>query len=123
MSLTAIEAYAARDSRAARLGWIYVSDDSCPRKLAGLWCRNNDEYGTCWCTSFVSLGRHLHDHGATWRDRHGRGFVLWEPYDAHGDALAELIAAAGEDGIQVRIAESVWNPPATIGIRFQAANR
>jgi hypothetical protein len=115
---TTTDPHAEREHRARKLGDTYVSDHSCPRKLVGKRCRNNYDYGACWCTDFTDLGRHLHDHGATWRSRHGTLFVLWEPYGADGDVLAELVATARHDGLAVRVCESVWNPPHTIGIRF-----
>jgi hypothetical protein len=64
----------------------------------------------------------LDDHGATWRDSAGAKFVLWEPYGCSGDELAYLIPLAREDGIRVRLTSSVWNPPGTVGIRFDRAN-
>jgi hypothetical protein len=80
-------------------------------------CRNNYQYGTCWCCS------RLNDHAATYRDNPANGnerFVLWEPYGADGDDLADVIAAARADGLRVRIDSSVWNPDGrgTVGIRF-----
>ena len=81
--------YAERHARAEQLGWTWVSDHSCPRKLAGRRCRNNYDYGSCWC---VRHQFHLNDHGATWRDKDCALFVLWEPYHA---VFAITLAAMG----------------------------
>jgi len=70
-------------------------------------------------------GRHpderTHDHGATWSNGDGKRFVLWEPYGAHGEDLAELIEIAHRDRLHVEICPSVWCPPYTVGIRFTVA--
>jgi hypothetical protein len=113
LRLYAREQESARQQRIEALGWSYVSDHACPRKLAGKRCRNNYEYGACWCCQF-----HLNDHGATWRAKDGTRFVLWEPYSAYSEDLAALAVAAHADGLRFDICESVWNPPHTVGIRF-----
>jgi hypothetical protein len=118
LRLYAREQESARQQRIEALGWSYVSDHACPRKLAGKRCRNNYEYGTCWCCRHQF---HLNDHGATWRAKDGTRFVLWEPYHAHSEDLATLAVAAHADGLRFDICESVWNPPHTVGIRFTAA--
>jgi hypothetical protein len=104
------------DQRANELGWkritVALQDNRCPRRLLRKHCRNEREYGDCWCSS------RLNDHGDTWRNSDGNRFVLWEPYGAHGEELANVLAAAHEDGLRVDICPSVWNPPHTIGIRF-----
>lgn len=110
----------ARAARAEQLGWTWVSDHSCPRKLVGRRCRNNYDYGTCWCCKHQ---HHLNDHGATWRTESGALFVLWEPYHAHSEDLAALAAAAHADGLRFDICQSVWNPPHTIGVRFARDDR
>lgn len=109
------DTYATHERRAhTDYGWTFVSGLACPRKLGGKHCRNGYEYGTCWCA------HRLNDHGRTWRDSHGERFVLWEPYGAHGEDLADLIAAADADGINVTLtAHSPWNPPHTVGVRFR----
>jgi hypothetical protein len=108
--------YCRRITRAKAFGWTLVSDANCPRTLTGKRSHNRWEYahGWCWCDSGAN------DHGATWRDRGGNRFVLWEPYHARSGDLARLAAAAHRDGLQFDICESVWNPPHTIGIRFTA---
>jgi hypothetical protein len=112
-----LDLYGDRDRRAAELGWVHVSDDACPRLLVGDHCLNDDDYGTCWCSRNQSR---LNDHGNTWCDSRGVRFVLWEPYGADGGELAYLITKhTREVGLRVYICESVWNPPHTIGIRFE----
>lgn len=107
--------YDARERRAKKLGWKFVDNRSCPLRLVGKRCRG---YTRCWCTHNGDYYHGLNDHGATWIDNKGSKFVLWEPYTAGGCALAEVIRAAAEDGIEVRIKSSVWNPPSTVGIAF-----
>lgn len=105
--------------RAKALGWKHLNDLSCPRRLVGKRCKGM----RCWCGAIRSGAhwpfRELNDHGATWYcRRNGCEFVLWEPYCTRELHLDELIAVAAQDGIQVRRAESVWNPPGTFGIMF-----
>jgi hypothetical protein len=106
--------------RATMLHWTFVSDDRCPRRLVGRHCLDV----RCWCGT-VSAGdtvgtrlRHLNDHGATWSNGDGKRFVLWEPYGAECEDLAELIEVAHRDRLRVEICPSVWCPPYTTGIRF-----
>jgi hypothetical protein len=126
MMPTTTDPYAEREQRANTLGWTFVGDQHCPRRLVGKRCRTGypDRLtGTpemCWCARSGQIYGGLNDHGATWRDGDGRQFVLWEPYGAHGDAVAELVAIARQDGLSVDICPSVWCPPYTIGIRFTA---
>jgi hypothetical protein len=125
---TDIDLYGDRDRRAAELGWVHVSDDSCPCLLVGEKCMNEYTVGRCWCSYVVSqsgFGRNpLNDHGNTWLDHKGVMFVLWEPYGADGDELANLITKKTRAlELRVDICESVWNPPHTIGIRFRAEYR
>lgn len=101
-----------RVERLLALGWTEVSSHRCPRSLAGKKCRNGYDYGSCWCLN------QLNDHAATYTDDGGRRFVLWEPYGAGGEQLAELTATARQDGLSVWITSSVWNPPWTVGIRI-----
>ena len=110
--------------RGTRIGWAFVSDDRCPRRLVGRHCLDEK----CWCGT-VTAGNgdtvgarmsDLNDHGATWSNGDGKRFVLWEPYGAHGEDLAELIEIAHRDRLHVEICPSVWCPPYTIGIRFTA---
>ena len=111
---------AARQKRLTELCWRELSDDGCPLRLVGRQCLNDRdgyEYGDCWCCS------RLNDPSATYTDRPGHRFVLWEPYGADGDALAEVIAQARTAGLRVTITSSVWNPPSTIGIRFAEVTR
>lgn len=117
LSMTATKKcpYDARERRAKKLGWKFVDNRSCPLRLVGKRCRG---YTRCWCTHNGDHYHGLNDHGATWIDNKGSKFVLWEPYAAGGCALAEVIRAAAEDGIEVRIKSSVWNPPSTVGIAF-----
>ena len=96
--------------RAARLGWTYVSNVSCPRRLIRKNCRN--WYGeNCWCRN------PLNDHGATWRYRTeheyaGEMFVLWQPYSAWGDHLPRMLASARQDGLSVSIStQATWGFP------------
>ena len=121
--------YADSKARGEALGWTWVSDDACPRRLLGKRCRNGypaktafEPCETCWCTRF-RLNDRLNDHGNTWEHHRGFRFVLWEPYGAHGDDLAELIAVAKQDGLRVDVCPSVWNPPHTVGIRFRRNER
>ena len=112
--------YAERAARVEQLGWTRVINrgyNRCPRRLVRTHCRNWYEYGACWCCS------RLNDHGGTWRDNRNQRFVLWEPYGADGEELADVIAAARQDGLRVRVVESVWYPPSTVGIRFDATQR
>jgi hypothetical protein len=121
---TTVDIYAERDQRAAQLGWTHVSDHACPRRLVGRNCLN--DYRPCWCSYLLPepYRNPLNDHGNTWRGRGGVQFVLWEPYGADCDELAYLISEhARDDGLRVWITSSVWNPPHTVGIRFQADNR
>ncbi|MCV7317253.1 hypothetical protein H7J77_17095 [Mycolicibacillus parakoreensis] len=121
---TKLSPYAAREQRAAEIGWTPAQPDfiTCPRHLVGKRCRNDYGYALCWCSS------RLNDHGAMWLDNdanRNEQFVLWEPYGADGDELAAIIAAARADGIRVHIDTSVWAPEGrgTVGIRFSAALR
>ncbi|CAM4297802.1 hypothetical protein MB901379_03197 [Mycobacterium basiliense] len=90
------------DQRAKALGWKRISNTSCPRPLVGKRCKGT----LCWCGGMRS-GEHgpfgeLNDHGATWFDvRRNRQFVLWEPYGARAEYLAELINVAEQEGLQV----------------------
>jgi len=97
-------------SRAADLGLRQTGIRSCPRQLAGKQHRPG-----CWCSS------RLNDHGRRYQTvRDGTPVVLWEPYDAAGDELAEVIAAAAVDGITVNVSgASPWNPGATFALTFQ----
>lgn len=118
--------YVERDARAAELGWAWLSDNRCPRRLVGKHCRNRYTTGGCWCSTLGGHHNRLNDHAATWRDTgnrpaHGTQFVLWEPYGAHGAELVDVINAAQRDGLRVHIVASVWNPPSTIGIAFNEA--
>ena len=109
--------------RAKDVGWQYVDDRSCPRRLVDKRCKGL----RCWCGS-ARTGSHwpfrnLNDHGGTWFCEnhwgpHQQRFVLWEPYAARGEHVAELVSVAEQDGLQVCITASVWNPPHTIGIAF-----
>lgn len=125
---TDLDLYGDRDRRAAELGWVHVSDDTCPRLLVGEPCFNEKKVGRCFC-SFVPTGsgfarNPLNDHGNYWLDSRGVYFVLWEPYGADGDELANLIIRHTRPlELRVDICESVWNPPHTIGIRFRAEYR
>lgn len=117
---TTTDPYTERRERANQLGWTQVSEQRCPRRLVGKHCKDMN----CWCGT-ISSGdttgsriRRLNDHGATWDHHQGFRFVLWEPYGANGDLLAELIALARKDGLLVDICPSVWCPPHTVGIRF-----
>ena len=120
---TSTDPYTESKARGAGLGWAWVSDQRCPRRLVGKHCKDVN----CWCGTISSgdtVGtrmRHLNDHGNTWRDHQGVNFVLWEPYGADGDELAELVSIARQDGLQVRVVSSVWNPPHTVGIAFFCA--
>jgi hypothetical protein len=111
-------------SRAAAIGWRYISSNSCPRRLIGKHCKGSK----CYCCNGNSgTGyRNLDDHGGTWFcdwhwGPHGEKFVLWAPYAARGEYVAELIRVAEQDGLQVHITASVWNPPHTVGIMFHPA--
>lgn len=125
MTNTRTDPYAERDARAAHLGWTYVSDRSCPRRLLGKRCKVSTRRAPsdrCWCENGLNV------HGGTWRDNpanRNQQFVLWQPYGADGDDLADVIAVARQDGLQVRIDSSVWNPEGrgTVGIRFVMAER
>jgi len=45
--------------------------------------------------------------------------VRWEPYDCDGLDLAETVAAATRDGLDVAVTgSSRWNPGATFSIAF-----
>ena len=81
-----------------------------PRRLAGLPHRDIG----CWCRS------RLNDHGRRYRRVHDhRPVVLWEPYDADGVDLAEVIVAASTDGLHVNVLGfSPWNPSGTFCIAF-----
>lgn len=109
------------DERAKAIGWKHVDSSSCPRRLVGKRCRGTK----CWCGNGSSGNcfRDLDDHGATWLCEkhwgpHQRKFVLWEPYAARGEYLAEVIRVANEDGLEVWLTASTWNPPHTVGIMF-----
>lgn len=84
------EAYQAQRARAlSQMGLRQTSTGSCPRRLAGL---PHSDTG-CWCSS------RLNDHGRRYRRVHDdRPVVLWEPYEADGVDLAEVIVAASADG-------------------------
>ena len=92
---------------------------SCPRRLVRRHCRR----GECWCLS------HLNDHGATWTvaDRSdeplrqvANRMVVWEPYQANGEDLAEVIAAAERDGLMVMVStDSAYLPGSTLAIQFE----
>lgn len=96
--------------RAAALGLRQTSAGSCPRRLAGIRCTGPD----CWCAS------RLNDHGRRYRrDRDNRPVVMWEPYDAWPEELAEVFAAASVDRLRVKITgASPWNPGLTLALMF-----
>jgi len=101
-------------SRALELGLQQTSTGSCPRRLAGLPHRA----GSCWCES------RLNDHGRRYRcTRDGRPVILWEPYSAGGEDLADVLASATADGLQVTVTgASPWYPGNTFVIAFEAAS-
>jgi len=118
--MTTADHYAERERRAKENdGWDLADDEiKCPRLLVGRPCLNEDEPGKCWCSS------RLKDHAATWFERGGTAFVLWEPYGPVDDEeLADLFAKAHADCLQVEICASPWNPGRTIGIRFRLDDR
>jgi hypothetical protein len=111
--------------RAEVLRWTRLSNRSCPRRLVGKRCK----FEKCWCGSARSGDRWrfraLNDHGATWHcKRTERQFVLWEPYqELNVGDLLELTRVAEQDGLQVRLTDSVWHPPLTFGIMFFPKDR
>ncbi len=105
------EAYRCQRARALdQMGLRQTSTGSCPRRLAGLPHRDIG----CWCSS------RLNDHGRRYRRVHDdRPVVLWEPYEAGGGDLAEVIVAASADGLHVNVLGfSPWNPGWTFCIAF-----
>jgi len=97
-------------ARADDLGLRQTSIGSCPRRLAG----KRHVLGECWCES------RLNDHGRRYRrTRDDKPIVMWEPYDAYGRDLTEVISAAEADGLRVHISgASPWNPGGTFCIAF-----
>ena len=105
------EAYQAQRARAlSEMGLRQTSTGSCPRRLAGLPHRDIG----CWCSS------RLNDHGRRYRrTSDNTAVVLWEPYDADGVDLAEVIVAASADGLHINVLGfSPWNPGWTFCIAF-----
>jgi hypothetical protein len=89
-------------------GYTQVSDNRCPRRLVGKRHRDLE----CWCTS------RLNDHAATYR-RHGQRLVLWEPYQASAEDLADVFAAALADGLRVTLhGSSPYFPGGTLALEF-----
>ena len=101
-------------SRALELGLRQTSTGSCPRRLAGLPHRP----GSCWCES------RLNDHGRRYRrTQDDRPVILWEPYSADGEALADVLAAASVDGLHVTLSgASPWYPGNTLSIAFESTS-
>lgn len=107
------QARIARAARAEALGWRFVATYDCPRRLRHQRCL----VPQCWCRSPLNVN------GGMWREiDSGRKFVLWEPEAgrAQGDALAKILTTASRVGMAAGIAPSVWDPPRTVGIRFDA---
>ena len=98
--------------RALDRGLRQTSTGSCPRRLVS---RAHLEE-KCWCCS------RLNDHGRRYRaTRDDRPVVLWEPYNAYGEELAAVLAAAAADGLRVSLTgASPWNPGSTFAIAFTA---
>ena len=119
--------YHSRRRRAEALGWRYISNRSCPLILVGKRClsRRPGTRFDCPCGTIRRGNDHpgyyrLNDHGATWRDEHGTRFILWEPYGADADDVADLAAAFKPYSITVDIIGSVYYPMRTVGIAFTA---
>ena len=68
---------------AAWFGWKPSGAHPCPLALAGHRCRLHTA-PTCLCNT-----RRLLDHPRRWIDRDGNPVLTAEPYDAHGEELAE----------------------------------
>lgn len=96
-------------------GLRQISTGSCPRRLVNLPCLHAE----CWCAS------RLNDHGRRYRTIAGdRPVVLWEPYSAHPEELAPVLAAAAADGVAVEVTgSSPWNPGRTVALVFTADHR
>lgn len=93
-------------------GLRQVGTGRCPRRLVG---RGHRGAGG-WC------GTRLNDHGTTWADPEGRKAVVWQPYDADGVELAEVIRHAEADGLDVAVTgASAHYPGGTFAVVFRVA--
>ncbi len=100
-------------ARAADLDLEYVAAGSCPRAAL---VNQRHTWGDCWCETRIN------DHGARYtRGSDGRAVIMWEPYEVDGIDLADVIAAATADGIDVTVTgASSWNPGETFAVIFTA---
>jgi len=97
----AAEAFGLRPSRAA----------ICPRTVAGGRCRAWHSGEPCICMRH----RHLLDHGRIWLDEAGRYVLTGEPYDAHGEDVADLLADLAALGLRATFTgRSLWYPGYTL---------
>ena len=104
----------ARAQRGSYLGLTLTSHrpQPCPRTLVG----RRHGRDSCWCVT------RLNDHGRRWRYRDGRSVVMWEPYAVDGHALAAVLAAAEQDGLDVEVSgASPYYPGRTFALIFTAA--
>ena len=90
-------------------GWKPSRAHPCPLSLAGHRCRLHTAL-TCLCNT-----RRLLDHPRRWTDRDGNPVLTAEPYDAHGEEVAELVAELAALGLRVRLSgRSPYNPTRTL---------
>jgi hypothetical protein len=100
--------------RWADLGLKRISDNACPRVLAGKRCLRYSEIGRCWCMMPAN------DHSGTYRAvENGRKVVVWEPYQVFDEDLFVMVNEALLLGLHITIdASSAWNPGRTISVHF-----
>ena len=108
--MTATAVVVDHETRAADwYGWKPSRARPCPLALAGHRCRLHTAL-TCLCNT-----RRLLDHPRRWTDRDGNPVLSAEPYDAHGEDLAELVAELAALGLWVRLSgRSPYYPTRTL---------